>query len=49
MAHEGLGDTGIDAIHRHVIAIVGGPTESKFGEVSRADDDGILTIGHIHE
>ena len=49
VAHEGLGDTRIHAIHRHMVTIVGSPSECQLREVARTDYDSILTIGHIHK
>ena len=46
---ERLGHTGIDAIHRHVITIIGGPSQSEFREITSTDDDGILLVGNIHQ
>ena len=49
VTHESLGDTGIHAIHRHVVAIICSPSEGQLRKIARTDDDGVLTIGHIHE
>ena len=46
---ERLGHTGIDTIHRHVISIIGGPSQSEFGEVACADNDRILLVGNVHQ
>ena len=49
VADEGLGHTGIHAVHRHVVAVIRGPAQSQFREVARAHDDGVLLVGHVHE
>ncbi len=49
VAHQGLGDGGVDAVHAHVVAVVGGPAKCQLGEVSRADDHATLLVGDVHE
>ena len=36
MAHQGLGHGGVDAVHAHVVAVVGGPAQGQLGEVAGA-------------
>ena len=46
---ERLGHTSIDTIHRHVITIIGGPSQGEFREVARSDDNRILLVGNVHQ
>ena len=36
MAHQGLGYAGVDAVHAHVVAVVGGPAQGQLGEIPGA-------------
>ena len=38
LPHQRLGHRSVDAVHRHVVAVVGRPAERQLGEVPRADD-----------
>jgi len=49
MAHEGLGNARIDAIHGHVVSVVGGPAQRQLGEVAGTYDEATLLVGDIHE
>ena len=49
MAHEGLRHRGVHTVHRHLVAVVGGPAQGQFRQVSRADDQSALHVGHVHE
>ena len=49
VAHEGLGHAGVDAVHTHVVAVVGGPAQRELGQVARADHEAALLIGDIHQ
>ena len=44
-----LGDTAVYAVHRHVVAVVGGPAEREFAQVARADHHSALHVGHVHQ
>ena len=49
VAHQSLGDGGVDAVHGHMVAIVGGPAQGQFAEVPGADDQSPTLVGHIHQ
>ena len=49
MAHERLWHGGVDAVHRHLISVVGRPAEREFREVAGADDEAPLFIGDVHQ
>ena len=49
MADEGLGHSGIDAVHGHVVTVIGGPAEREFAEVAGANDECSGLVGHVHE
>ena len=46
---ERLGNATIDTIHRHVVAVVGGPTECQLREVACAYHQCVAFVGKIHE
>ena len=48
-AHQGLGDGGIDTVHAHVVAVVGGPAQGQLREVSGAHHQSAALVGHVHE
>ena len=48
MADESLGNAGVDSIHRHVVAVVCRPTESKFAKVASTDNHSVHLVGIIH-
>ena len=49
MAHQGLGDGGIDAVHAHVVAVIGGPAQSQLTEIAGADDKTAGLVGDVHK
>ncbi len=49
IAHEGLRNTRIDTVHRHLVARIGSPPEGKFAQVARADHDAVVLVRHIHQ
>ncbi len=49
VTHQGLGHRGIDRVHAHVVAVVGGPSQGQFGQVARTDDQTLGLIGQVHE
>ena len=49
MAHQCFGDGGVDAIHAHVVAVVGAPAQGQLGKVSGADDEASGGVGDIHQ
>ena len=49
VAHQRLRHRGVHAVHRHVVAVVGGKAERQLGEVARADHDAALFVGKIHQ
>ena len=48
-AHQGLGDGGIDTVHAHVVAVVGGPAQGQLREVSGTHHQSAALVGHVHE
>ncbi len=48
-ADECLGNARVDAVHAHVVAVVGGPAQGQFRQVSRTDDDSSQLVGEVHE
>ena len=44
-----LRDAGIDAVHAHLIGVIGTPAKGKLGQVSGSDDDGTDFIGIVHQ
>ena len=49
MTDERLRNTRIHTVHRHVVAVIGRPSQSEFREVTSTHDNGILLVGHIHQ
>ena len=49
MPHQGLGDGGVDAVHTHVVAVVGAPAQGQLAEVAGADDDAAGGVGDVHQ
>ena len=49
MAHQGLGDGGVDAVHAHMVAVVGAPAQRQLTEVAGADDNAAGLVGDVHE
>ena len=49
MAHQRLGDAHVDVIHRHVVAVIGRPSQSQLRQVARAKHEAIHLIGEIHQ
>ena len=49
MAHQRLGDGGVDGVHTHVVAVVGGPAQRQLAEVAGADDQTAGLVGQIHQ
>ena len=39
----------VDAVHRHLIAAVGCPTECQLAHVACADHDTVVLVGHVHQ
>ena len=48
-ADERLGHARVDAVHRHVVAVEGAPAEGQLRKVARADHQGALHVGQVHE
>ena len=46
---ERLGHTTVDTIHRHVVAIIGGPAQRQFGEVASTHHQCVELVGEVHE
>lgn len=49
MSNQSLGNGSVDAVHAHVIAMVGTPAQRQFAEIAGADDNSTGLIGNIHE
>ncbi len=49
MANQRLGNGSIDPVHRHMVAVIGGPPKSQFRHISRSDHKGAHLIGDIHK
>ena len=49
MTHERLGHRGVDPVHRHLVAVVGRPTQRQFRQVTRTHDQRSLAVGHVHQ
>ena len=49
IAHQGLGHGGVDAIHGHVVAVIGGPAQGQLGEIAGAHHHAVRLIGHVHQ
>ena len=47
--HQRFGDGAVDPIHRHMVAVVGGPAQRQLRKVAGADDDAVLLVGDIHQ
>ena len=49
VAHQRLGDRAVDAVHAHVVTVVGAPAQSQLGKVAGADDQAAGLVGDIHK
>ena len=49
MPHQGFGDGGVDAVHAHVVAVVGGPAQGQLAQVAGADHHAAHPVGQIHQ
>ena len=49
VAYQGLGDGGVDTVHGHMIAVVGGPAEGELGEITGTDDHTAGLVGDVHK
>ena len=49
MTYESLGYAGIYSIHRHVVAIVGSPSEGKLAEVACSHHHSADAVCHVHK
>ena len=47
--HQGLRHAGIHSIHAHLVAVVGGPSQSQFRQVACSDDDATHLVADVHE
>ena len=47
--YECLRDAGIEAVHTHLIAVVGSPTECQLREVAGAEHHAVVFVGHVHQ
>lgn len=49
MSYQCLRHARIDAIHGHVVSVIGSPAKCELRHVSRTDDQGILLVRNIHK
>ncbi|KAF5042462.1 hypothetical protein DSECCO2_512390 [anaerobic digester metagenome] len=49
VANQGFGDRSIDPIHRHVVSVVGRPSQGKLGQVACSHHQSIQLVGQIHQ
>ena len=49
IANQRFGHTSIHTIHRHVVAIIGGPSQCQLRQVACTNHNRILLISHIHQ
>ncbi len=49
VAYQRFGHACIHAVHAHVVAIVGGPTQRQLGKIARAHHQAPFHIGDIHQ
>ena len=49
IADKSLGNSSIYTIHRHVVAIICGPTQCQLRQIACTYNNGILLISHIHK
>ena len=49
MAYQCFGDGAVHAVHRHMIAVIGGPAQRQFGQIAGAHHQTIGLIGDIHQ
>ncbi|OAV65697.1 hypothetical protein Barb4_03249 [Bacteroidales bacterium Barb4] len=47
--HQCFGNACVHAVHGYMVAVVGSPSESQFGEVARADHQAVCLIGNVHQ
>src|SRR5699024_7374661 len=46
-SHHCLGQSAVDAVHRHVVARIGGKAEAQLGEIARADKYASVLVGKV--
>ena len=49
MFYQRFGHACVDSVHRHVVAVVGGPSESKLRQVACSDYHSIALVGNVHK
>ena len=49
MSHQCLWYTGIDAIHGHMVSVVGGPAQCQFRHIPCTDDQCIFLVCDVHQ
>ena len=49
VANQGLGYAGIHTVHAHVVAIVGGPSQSEFRQVACTYHHSSQLVGKVHQ
>ena len=48
-ADHGLGNRRVDAVHAHMVAIIGAPTQSQFRKIAGTHNDAVYHTGIVHE
>ena len=49
MADERFWNAAVDRVHGHMVAVIGCPAESEFGQIARSDDKPARFVGDIHQ
>ena len=49
VAHQRFGNPGVDAVHAHVVTVVGGPAQRQLAQISGADDKTAVFVGIVHQ
>src|SRR5699024_10286459 len=49
VADQGLGHPGVDAIHAHMVAVVGGPAQGQLGQIAGAHHKAAVQVGDVHQ
>ena len=49
VSYQRFGNGGIDTVHAHVVAVVGGPAKCQFAHVARAHHEASRLAGSVHE
>ena len=47
--HKRFGDSGVDRVHRHLVAVVGTPAKCQFAQIAGTDHQAVQLIRQIHQ